>query len=113
MIAARRERKWKQAELAAKVQQHSGLTASQPLISQIESGEIGSSKLIRPICEILSIPEPMHFTDELMKRWWLAGHLMRHGAMPLFESQLELAEKIAKQFAANEDTAGDDPDERK
>lgn len=97
MIAARKERKWTQAELAEKVSRHAKqLGATQPLISQIESGEIVTSRLIRPISELLHIPEPMHFTDEHMKRWWVAGHLMRNKQMKLFEHQLDAIEATLK-----------------
>lgn len=91
MVAARTGRKWKQADLATRVTKRSKMHASQALISQIESGVIGSSRLVRPICEELSIPEPMHFQDEMMKQWWLTGHLMRGENMALFKQHLELA----------------------
>src|SRR5213595_3712980 len=60
-VAARKDRKLTQEELAVVVARHSKLTATQALISQIESGKITNSRLIRPICELLEIPEPMHF----------------------------------------------------
>jgi transcriptional regulator with XRE-family HTH domain len=107
MAAGRRDRKWTQEELGEKIARHSKLPASQALISQIESGKITSSKLVRPICEVLSIPEPMHFTDERMKRWWLAGHLMRGAKMEVFESQLESMEAILKALGVTLQTAND------
>lgn len=111
MISARRGRKWKQADLAAKVTKRSKLPASQALISQIESGVIGSSRLVRPICEELSIPEPMHFQDDLMKQWWLTGHLMRGENMALFKQHLELTKSTlsAIQQANEEEDEDDEP----
>lgn len=104
-VAARRERKWTQDELAEKLARHAKTTATQALISQIESGKIVSSKLIRPMCELLDIPEPMHFTDELMKAWWSAGHLLRGKNMNLFRTQLEALQSMIKALGAGEEAA--------
>ena len=113
MVAARRERKWTQEELATRVHRHSKLTATQAAISQIESGVSSSSKLVRPICEVLSIPEPMHFDDEDMKQWWLTGHLMRAKNMKLFQLQLEVAKELAKSNPETESTTATEPAEPK
>ena len=111
MVTARKERKWKQAELAEKVERHvkHALSATQSLISQIESGEIVTSRLIRPISELLAIPEPMHFVDETMKRWWVAGHLMRAKQMKLFEHQLGVVESMLNAL----NNSADDEDDAK
>lgn len=113
MAAGRKDRKWTQDELGERVTRHAKLPASQALVSQIESGKITSSKLVRPICEVLSIPEPMHFTDERMKRWWLAGHLMRGAKMEVFESQLESMEAILKALGITVSVAANDDETTK
>ncbi len=57
MKAARSDHKFSQKELGRLV------NTSQVVISQIESGEIGSSKFIKPICHELGIPTPDHMED--------------------------------------------------
>jgi transcriptional regulator with XRE-family HTH domain len=119
-VAARRERKLKQEDVATQVErittlagQH--LSATQALISQIESGKITSSRLIRPMCELLQIPEPMHFTDELMKAWWTAGHLLRGKNMALFRSQLDAMQSTLKALglsSADVPANGDTPPDK-
>lgn len=110
MVAGRKERKWTQDELAERIARRAKLTATQALISQIESGKITNSRLIRPISEELSIPEPMHFTDEKMKQWWLAGHLMRGKDMALFKSQLDAVQATLKALGINPQPVANDGD---
>lgn len=51
---------------------------SQVMISLIESGEVSSSKFIKPICQALgNIPPPEHFADELNRRWAKFGQMLR------------------------------------
>lgn len=50
---------------------------SQVMISMIESGEVGSSKFILPICKALDIVVPEHFTDEVDRAWVELGRVIR------------------------------------
>jgi len=108
MSTARKERKWKQSELAEKVARTSKLSCTQALISQIESGAIQSSRLIRPISDMLAIPEPMRFRDDLDKQWWLAGHYMRTKNPDLFRAQLAAMEAMSKALPAQNDEQSSD-----
>jgi transcriptional regulator with XRE-family HTH domain len=71
MTRARKTYGFTQQQLADK------LGVSQAIISKIESGETGSSKLVMPICETLSIPEPVHLTDPDEREWMQLGRVLR------------------------------------
>jgi transcriptional regulator with XRE-family HTH domain len=118
-VSARKERKWTQEELAKRITAHTRmtapqLTATQAAVSQLESGAISSSRLVRPISELLAIPEPMNFRDELDKEWWLAGHQLRDGDMEVFKLQLQLAKQMAKSILGRDiKPENDQPEDKK
>lgn len=60
-----------QGELAKKV------GTSQVMISNLESGAASSSKYVLPICNVLGIPLPEHFTDEVERAWAQLGRVIR------------------------------------
>lgn len=72
MIRARKDHGLSQEELAAK------FGASQAIISKLEKGVIGASKLVRPISVLLSIPLPEHFLNEADREWIMLGRALRH-----------------------------------
>jgi transcriptional regulator with XRE-family HTH domain len=92
MVRARKGHGLTQEQLAEDV------GTSQVMISKIESGVTGSSKLVLPICRRLSIPEPQNFADEAQKEWSQLGHLLRHKGGDQYEAALQLLRSMAKRI---------------
>lgn len=85
------------------------LSVSQPLISKIESGETAASKLVIPICQMLSIPLPEHFVDEAERAWVQLGRLLRSRNPVQAKLALELVESMVKQLEPEPTTQPADP----
>ena len=81
---------------------------SQAMISLIESGEVGSSEFILPICGVLGIPPPMHFDSEDQKVWSQLGHVLRHKSMRKFQRAMALVASMVEDDDADEKPANDD-----
>lgn len=79
-----------QAELGGRV------GTSQNMISNIESGQVTSSKFVLPICRTLSIPPPMFFESEDQKAWSQLGHVLRHKNMKQFRRAMALVEAMVE-----------------
>lgn len=90
MVRARKDRGMTQKELGARV------GTSQNIISLIETGEVGSSAFIQPVCRVLKIPLPMHFADEDDATWSQLGHLLRTKNMKAFKRALALVEAMVE-----------------
>lgn len=103
MARARKDHGMSQEDLGQKV------GSSQAMISKIESGESGSSKLVRPICVLLNIPLPEHFTDEAERAWVQAGRVLRHRNPEQAKATLALVESMAKQYEDAEQPAEPEP----
>jgi transcriptional regulator with XRE-family HTH domain len=69
-------------------------------ISRVETGEVGSSKLVLPICKALGIPPPEHFADEGSRRSIRALLTVQASDSPLARSMLDALEALADQIEA-------------
>lgn len=87
-MVRRRKEVMTQAELAMRV------GTSQNMISNIESGNVTSSKFILPICRVLSIPPPMFFESDEQKAWSQLGHVLRGKSMKKFKLAMALVESM-------------------
>jgi transcriptional regulator with XRE-family HTH domain len=98
MRRARIDHGMHQKDLAAKV----GVT--QALISNIESGGVGQSKAVMPICEALGI-QPPHamFEDETEQRWFEVGRVLRTRKPDNFKALLSAAEHLIAQSGEPKD----------
>ncbi len=65
------------------------IDADQGDISKIETGEVGSSKYILPICKALGIEPPEHFVDENSRLWIRMLEAVRASDRPLAKAILE------------------------
>lgn len=82
-----------QDDLAAAVGKHIHADApSQALISKIESGQIESSDMVVPICEVLGIAFPEHFVNEDDRNWVQLGRVLRSKNMDKYKKWLSLLE---------------------
>lgn len=90
MMRARKAHGMTQTELANQ------LGVSQAIISKIESGETGASKLVQPICEVLSIPTPIHMTDPDERAWLQLGRVLRAKNPDQARAALRLVETMVK-----------------
>lgn len=97
MVRARKEHGFSQESLGQK------LGVSQALISKMESGEVGSSKLVMPICRLLGIPAPEHFVDEEEKNWVRLGRVLRHRNPEQAKVALQLVESMVRQYESELD----------
>lgn len=96
MKRARQARQLSQEQLAAKV------GYSQNVISGLETGSVGSSKAIFPICQELKIPLPFAMiVDDMDQRWLESGRVLRARAPQTFETLLSTAEQFVRQLAGN------------
>lgn len=95
MARARKDHGLSQAELGTKV------LTSQNMISLIESGEVGSSRFVLPICAELSIPPPTHFENEDERAWWQAGHVLRAKSPRRYQRLLDLIREEAAEVDAD------------
>lgn len=66
---------------------------SQNMISLIESGAVGRSSFILPICETLEIAPPAH-GDPADQRWVELGHKLRNRNQKVFARALALVESM-------------------
>ena len=96
MVRARKEHGLSQDGLAKLV------GSSQPLISKIESGLVGSSELVRPICDALSIPEPNNFANEDDRAWVQLGRLLRARNPEQYRRATSLVESMVDSEKATE-----------
>lgn len=107
MIRARNDHGLSQTELGRRVGTLMGTEPfSQAMISKIESGASTSSRLIKPICQVLSIPLPQHFVDEDDRAWSQLGHVLRRldpDQYKLLLAQVEFAAERAEQAKSNPD----------
>lgn len=94
MVRARKAYGMTQQQLADKFH------VSQAIISKIESGETASSKLVLPICETLSIPQPVHMTDPDELHWMQLGRVLRAKAPDQARAALRLIETLAETLDA-------------
>lgn len=95
-----------QAELARRVGVIIGDTVSQAMISKIENAETStSSTLILPICQVLDIPVPQHFTDERDRAWYHLGHFLRHADPDGYKLELARLEHQAKRLREQQEGA--------
>jgi transcriptional regulator with XRE-family HTH domain len=90
MVRARKAYGWSQSHLADQ------LKVSQAIISKIESGETSASKLIQPICQLLSIPQPLHLTDPDERAWMQLGRVLRAKNPDQARAALQLVETMVK-----------------
>lgn len=105
MVAARKAKGMTQTQLGARV------GTSQNIISEIESGEIGSSSFILSVCRVLAIAPPQFHGSEEQKQWSQLGHLLRmrnptqfRRALALVESMLEEPERTEAAQLDDEET---------
>lgn len=98
MERARKAHNLTQRDLADKV------GVSQNIISQIETGKLGSSTAVMPICVVLRIPPPhLLLEDETDQRWLEAGRVLRSRDRRLFEQQLAMVEAYAAAVTPEDD----------
>lgn len=97
MVRARKEHDLTQDELGNK------FGVSQAMISKLETGEAGSSKLVLPICRLLGIPLPEHFVDEEDREWVRLGRVLRHRNREQAKLAVKLVESMVKQYDDAED----------
>lgn len=91
---AREARGMTQRELAAAVRM------KQPILSQIESGAIRSSKHIGELSDYLGLPRPTpDMTDDLQRRWVALGSLLRSRDTKLLEAQIAALEAFVATLA--------------
>ena len=60
----------------------------------MESGQFSSSKYVRPVCDVLSIPEPNNFANEDDRSWVQLGRLLRSRNMEQFRRAMSLVESM-------------------
>lgn len=101
MVRARKERGWTQEELGRKV------GTSQNVISLIESGGVGASTFVTPICEKLKIPFPMFFEDDWQKNWHHLGRLLREQDIEGAEAAVKMVEAMLRKNAQPANTDED------
>lgn len=75
---------------------------SQNMISLIESGAVGASTFVLPICRALGIPPPMFFENEEDRLWIQTGRVLRARDMEVFRRALAMVEAMAAALANNE-----------
>lgn len=102
MRRARATHGWTQVELARRV------GTSQNVVSLIESGGVGSSQFVLPICRALGIPPPMFFEDEDDRAWIQLGRVLRARNMELFRRALAMVEAVAHSVAVADDGVGEE-----
>lgn len=102
MVRARKDQDLTQKELGARV------GTSQNIISLIESGEVSSSQYVMPICRVLKIPPPMHFSDDEQKAWSQLGHLLRTKNMKQFRRAMAMIEAMVEDEQDAEKPANDE-----
>lgn len=93
MVAARKAYKGEgltQGELGARV------GTSQNIISLIESGKVESSQYVLPICDVLDIPPPVHYSSDDQKNWSQLGHVLRNKSMKKFRRAMALVEAMVE-----------------
>lgn len=100
LVRARKDHGLTQQQLGDKV------GVSQVMISKIESGESSSSKLVIPICRLLSIPPPAYFLDDWQQRWYELGHVLRFRDPDQADAAIRLVESMTKRL----DVAAPEPD---
>jgi transcriptional regulator with XRE-family HTH domain len=109
MVRARKSHSLSQQDVADR------LGTSQAAISKIESGEIGSTSLVLPICALLSIPLPEHVADAEDRDWMHLSRVLRHRRPAIARDIFSLMERVAEEIKAetsdvNADTARDSSD---
>lgn len=90
MKSARKARGYTQKTLAA------AIGVKQPTISEIESGEVGGSKYVLAICDVLKIRPPMMCGDQLERRWIEGGRALRSRRSNAWLRMLEMIEDLLR-----------------
>lgn len=105
MIAARKAKGLTQKQVGARV------GTSQNIVSLIESGEVGSSSYILPICKLLGVAPPQHHESEDQRLWSELGHLLRTKNKKQFRHALALVESMVESMVEDDPAqheSGDD-----
>lgn len=81
---------------------------SQNMISNIESGQVGSSTFIMPICRTLRIPPPSWYEDEDDRAWAETGRILRARDMEVFRRALSMVEAMVAALPSGGNTLTSD-----
>jgi len=90
MVVAREKRALTQTQLGSSV------GTSQNIISLIESGGIGSSTFILPICRKLKIAPPQFYESDEQRLWAELGYLLQTKSKKQFRRAIALVEAIVE-----------------
>lgn len=82
---------------------------SQVVISRIESGSIKASKLVVPICDILSIPRPEFLEHDDDRAWVQLGRLLRAKNVKNYDKWKSLLEDAVGAGDGEEASPGEAP----
>src|SRR5690349_16007248 len=86
---------------------------SQTNISDIESGEVGSSSAILAICRVLDIPPPYLMLEDVVEQRWLdVGRVLRRQNPAKFDRWLaHLMAEVADEPGSPDDSGSGEPPE--
>jgi transcriptional regulator with XRE-family HTH domain len=73
--------------------------SDQTQISRLETGDIGSSTLVMPICRALGIDPPEHFLDDEARLWNRRFEIMRSSDSKAAQAMLAAFKEMADELA--------------
>lgn len=90
MLETRKRKRIDQAQLAQKV------GTEQPQISAVETGAVGTSRLVMPICRALGIAPPSHLMRPEQRHWSRLGHRLQELAPAQFRHHVASVEHLVE-----------------